>query len=259
MYPVLFSCDFFTLYSFGLCIFIGYILYLFLLEKDQVIARFIAPQKLNMLVFSALITGVISSRIVCILSQTISSISYYDMIDIRQPGFSILGAVIGICIHAIIASKLYRFPLAIIADRAALYAPFGQAIGRIGCFLAGCCYGIPVLNGWGITYHDPQVLAPLGICLYPTQLYSAFILFCIGLILYRYQNQISKKPGRLLCTYLISIGIERFIIDFWRDDRVMQHAQDWFSFDQKIAMGVIATGCILLLYTYYKKVLSHEY
>ncbi len=259
MYPIIFTCRFFTLYSFGLCVFIGYILYLYLLEKDQILGHFILPKKLNMLVFSALITGVISSRIVCILSQYNSSISYYDMIDIRQPGFSILGAVIGICIYAIIASKVYQFPLATIADRAALYAPFAQAIGRIGCFLAGCCYGIPVLNGWGITYNDPQTLAPLGICLYPTQLYSALILFCIGLILYTYQKRISKKPGRLLCTYLMCIGFERFIVDFWRDDRVMNHAEAWYSFDQKIAAGVIAVAFILLLYTYCKKALTHEY
>ena len=105
----------------------------------------------------------------------------------------------------------------------------------------------------------PTSVAPLDICLYPTQLYSAFSLFCIGLILYKYQKQISKKPGRLLSTYLISIALERFIVDFWRDDRVMKHPQDLVSFDQKIAIAVIAAALILFLYTHYKKVLSHEY
>ena len=258
MYPVLFSCDFFTLYSFGLCIFIGYMLYLFLLEKDQVIAQFISQKDLNLLIFCALIAGVIGSRILCIVSQWNNYINYFDMIDIRQPGFSVLGAVIGICMYAFFVSKLYRFPLAIIADRAALYAPFTQAIGRIGCFLAGCCYGIPVLHAWGITYHDPRVLAPLGICLHPTQLYSSLILFCIGLFLYTYQKKITQVPGRLLLSYLILIGFERFMVDFWRDDRIMAHAQAWCSFDQKIALSIIAPALIVLLLISSRKASYYE-
>ena len=259
MYPVLFSCDFFTLYSFGFCIFIGYTLYLYLLEKDQVVASLISPKQLNLLVFCALITGVVSSRILCVISEWQNYTSYYDMIDIRQPGFSILGAVIGICVYAMWASAHYRFPLAIIADRAALYAPYAQAIGRVGCFLAGCCHGLPSLNGWGIMYHDPRVLAPRGIWLYPTQLYSALILFCIGLFLYSFQKKIAKIPGRLLAAYLILTGLERCMVDFWRDDRIMAHAQSWISFDQKIALAVVLVACILLIYISHKKAVSHEH
>ncbi|HTS62199.1 MAG TPA: prolipoprotein diacylglyceryl transferase [Candidatus Acidoferrales bacterium] len=103
-----------------------------------------------------------------------------------------------------------------------VFAPaiaLGHGIGRIGCFMAGCCWGIECHRPWAVTFTDPVandlVGVPLNQPLHPTQLYESASEFLIFAILYR----LLRKPhaeGTILAAYLALYGAARFIVEFYR-------------------------------------------
>ncbi|OGR82335.1 MAG: hypothetical protein A2636_04670 [Elusimicrobia bacterium RIFCSPHIGHO2_01_FULL_64_10] len=96
----------------------------------------------------------------------------------------------------------------------------GQAVGRLGCLAAGCCYGRPADFPWTVTFSRPDSLAPLGIRLHPTQVYEFLILSAIGgFTFFRMEKGGRQRPkGRLFADYVILYGIGRFLVDFFRGD-----------------------------------------
>jgi len=116
----------------------------------------------------------------------------------------------------------YQLPFWTTCD---LFAPgiaLGQAVGRMGCLLAGCCYGQTTEVPWGITFTNTLAAAnvgtPLDKALHPTQLYeAAAMLLVLGLLLAGEQRW-KPFPGRTFWTYLLLYGSARFIIEFYRGD-----------------------------------------
>jgi phosphatidylglycerol:prolipoprotein diacylglycerol transferase len=94
----------------------------------------------------------------------------------------------------------------------------GQAVGRVGCFMAGCCYGRPSDLPWACTFTDPASLAePLGVALHPTQLYHAGANLLIFLVLVGARGRLGAT-GRRTGLYLVLFAVARFIIEFYRAD-----------------------------------------
>jgi phosphatidylglycerol:prolipoprotein diacylglycerol transferase len=114
-----------------------------------------------------------------------------------------------------------RLPAWTIADLAAPGIALGQAIGRLGCLSAGCCYGKPTHMPWGITftsqYAYENIGVPLNIPLHPTQIYESVGAFCLFVFLMR---RLSKKhvSGQILLEYLALYALLRFVIEFYRGD-----------------------------------------
>jgi len=97
----------------------------------------------------------------------------------------------------------------------------GHAVGRLGCFSAGCCYGKPTTLPWGVTFTDSyaQQIAgvPLEVPLHPTQLYEAGVealIFLTLLLLARHK----KFDGQIFWSYVIFYSVARFVIEFLRGD-----------------------------------------
>ena len=92
------------------------------------------------------------------------------------------------------------------------------ATGRLGCFLAGCCYGVPTSGPFGVVFTDPVCQAePLNTPLHPTQLYSsmfAYSLIILLLIISRHK----KFDGQIFLLYLIIYPAGRIIIEYFRGD-----------------------------------------
>ncbi len=126
---------------------------------------------------------------------------------------------------AVLAGMLYvhrtRLPLGRTADAVAPGLALAQAIGRIGCLSAGCCYGKPTTSSWSITFVDPRAHdltgVPLGIPLYPTQIYHGladFFLFLLLVLAYRRK----EADGTIFWLYVLVYAVLRFIIEFFRGD-----------------------------------------
>ena len=107
------------------------------------------------------------------------------------------------------------------ADLAAPGIALGQAIGRLGCLSAGCCYGKPTNLPWGITftsrYAFDNVGVPLNVKLHPTQIYESLGTFVLFLYL-MWRLPKGKFAGQVILEYLVLYAALRFVIEFYRDD-----------------------------------------
>jgi phosphatidylglycerol:prolipoprotein diacylglycerol transferase len=112
-----------------------------------------------------------------------------------------------------------RLPALKTADVFAPAIALGHGIGRIGCFMAGCCWGIECDRPWAVTFTDPVanelVGVPLNKALHPTQLYEAAAEFVIFGVLYR-MSQKRHGDGAIIGAYLMLYSTVRFIVEFYR-------------------------------------------
>jgi phosphatidylglycerol:prolipoprotein diacylglycerol transferase len=121
-----------------------------------------------------------------------------------------------------------------------------HVFGRIGCFFAGCCYGLPTSVPWAVTFKNPQALAPCNIPLHPTQLYESFGNLLIFLSL-DWFNRFSHPKGQTLGAYLFLYGVLRFHVEFLRGDDRGGYLL-WLSPSQLIAVVLICIGIYLIRY-----------
>lgn len=209
MHPIICRIGPFTLYSYGLTLVIAFI-------AGSVLAGLrakkenINPEIIFNLCFIAFIFGVIGSR----LFYIIENLAYYarnplEIIMLQKGGLSWFGGLIlGSC-SAFVYIKRKKLSVYKILDLIAPYLALAQAIGRIGCFLNGCCFGKVSRFGIYFPVHKAALI--------PTQLYSSLALFLIFLVLKYFQDK-PHKEGQIFFLYLLLYSIKRFVIEFWRAD-----------------------------------------
>ncbi|HSW77115.1 MAG TPA: prolipoprotein diacylglyceryl transferase family protein [Candidatus Saccharimonadales bacterium] len=208
-----------SVHAYGVFIAIGVCIGWVLVLHDNKLRSIISLDDLTVSFQLMLLSGFLGGRIIDILSQPKPIYNFLDLFKFWEPGFSILGSIIGIIVTT--ASYLYFKHIAILPyiDRMALYAPLVQSFGRMGCFFAGCCYGCPTSSWYSVMYQNPDHMAPLYQPLYPVQLYSSIMLMILFLFLFFIGQYHFKKQGILFCVYLACVSIERFFMDFMRWDR----------------------------------------
>ena len=172
------------------------------------------------------------------------------LLDIGS-GFVVYGGVLlGVLVPIIYLRKFKKTTALDKLDLAMPGISIGQFFGRIGCFLAGCCYGKPVPEGawYGIVFPE-GCDAPAGIALYPTQLLSALgnLLLAAFLIWYTHRE---RFRGEIVCLYMILYSIGRFLVEMLRNDP--RGEVGIFSTSQFISFFVLAAGIALWIF-FYKK------
>lgn len=196
----------FSINSFGLMIVIGLCIFSYLLLKDKKRPSIISTEHYFSLISPAIIAAIIGGRLLFVFTHWATFDHWIDIFAIWQGGFSLLGGIIALMMVMPFYFKKYNIPLLPFLDLISIYAPLLQSISRIGCYLAGCCYGCPTTFFSG--YH-------------PTQIYSAISLLGIFLFQYYVARTWKLKPGQLFCIYLMLMSIERFGNDLLRADREM--------------------------------------
>jgi phosphatidylglycerol:prolipoprotein diacylglycerol transferase len=208
--------------------------------------------------FYALLAGILGSKVALLITD----FKYYwqnpaEILYIYRAAGVYQGGIIAALAVIILFALKHRLPIWKLADTAALPVPLGQAIGRIGCFFAGCCYGKPAASlPWSITFTSPVAYqntgVPLGIPLHPTQIYQSlndFILFLILLILWRFK----KFNGQILWMYILLYSITRGIIEFFRGDLSRGvYFGGWLSTSQILGMVGAFISIIMLIFLYRK-------
>ena len=118
----------------------------------------------------------------------------------------------------------------------------GQGFGRIGCFFAGCCYGLPTDSPLGVVFPAGSA-APAGIPLWPVQIFSSVGDFLIALALLLYEKR-QPKRGSVAIAYLLLYSVGRFVIEYFRND--MRGSVGIFSTSQFISLFFALFAVILL-------------
>lgn len=121
----------------------------------------------------------------------------------------------------------------------------GEAIGRIGCLAAGCCYGDVCDLPWAVTFFHPESLAPLHMPLHPTQLYHSLAgLACFAATL-ALKTRL-RGSGQLMGVFLVLFGAFRYVIELFRAD--YRGDLGPLSVTQLIAMGAVGLGVFIILH-----------
>ena len=146
-----------------------------------------------------------------------------DFLDLARSGGVFYGGLIAAVAVALWYLRRHKLPLWTTTDVFAPGIALGHVVGRLGCLLAGCCFGRPTTCPGRSRSHDPAAAAnvgtPLGVPLHPTQLYEAGAeaadprRSCSSL-----ERRGRPFPGRTFWSYMLLYGISRFIIEFYRGD-----------------------------------------
>ncbi len=240
-----------SIHGYGLMIALGLLVFLYLLQRDPRFIQLKLEDRLSGLLIIGILAALFGGRILFFITNPEFYGQFIDLFTFFKGGFSILGSVLAVFIT--LSAYLYylKIPIVPFFDLIALYTPLLQSIARIGCFFAGCCYGLPTSAPWAIIYTDQESIAPLYVCLHPTQLYSAIGLLLIFVLLYFVLQYRFTKPGQLGCLYLLLIGLERFIVEYWRGDEVTDAL---FSLNQYVAAALIIGALVGLGITYLIKI-----
>jgi phosphatidylglycerol:prolipoprotein diacylglycerol transferase len=242
-------------YNIALAISIG--LFLFLVNRHPSRATYISTSDLINLFIESALAGIIGGRILHVLGQLSEYPTLFSIIRLWDGGLSILGAFLAVFLFTWWRLGQLGIPFIIGADMASLYAPLIHSIGRIGCFLVGCCHGSPTQSFFSITYTHPQVVAPLHVPLYPAQLYSSLFFIIIFMGLYLYAKKGKPAPGTMTLLYILGMSLERFLVDFVRGDRILISSIPHLSFHQLIA-ALLFIGALGMVIVRQQVVHTHE-
>jgi phosphatidylglycerol:prolipoprotein diacylglycerol transferase len=158
-------------------------------------------------------------------------------------GFSVLGAFFGVAAAVWLFARKLRIPFLPLLDHVCVAAPLWHAFGRLGCFLAGCCFGRACDLPWAVTFTNPRTLAPTGVPLHPSQLYEAAGTLALFFFLRPLPGRLS--PGRTAGAYFVSYGLLRFVLEGFRGDAVP--LGDWpLTAGQGLSLALAAAGAALL-------------
>lgn len=248
MYPILLDWGPITLHTYGLMAALGFLAGYALTAhraKRGGLSSALVGDALTPLV----IGGIVGARIFYVVFHaTEFSGAWLDTLKIWQGGLMWQGGFFGALAALAVFARQKKVPFLMLADLFAPAVALGQAVGRIGCLFAGCCYGRACARPWAITFRHPESLAPTATPLHPTQLYDmGFNLLIVGILLWSDRSNQPRPPGRLAGLYLILAGLARLTVEPFRaDDRGI--GVGIFSATGLMALALVVGGLILFYY-----------
>jgi len=274
MFPELFKIPGidFTVNTYGALLALAFLAGLFVMAR-QAEADKLDKNRMYDLGLWVLVASLIGSKLLMIVTdwnEYQGDWRQFFSLDFLRSGGVFYGGFIGAVIASVIMMRIYKLPWWRTADAFAPGIAIGQAIGRLGCFSAGCCWGKPTTAFCGVHFSDkgheitnvPTIVAHLPaaiqqqwaeklggltapIHLHPVQLYevgATLLIFVILLVMARKR----RFHGQIVLAYALLYAVARFTIEFWRDDP--RGALLGLSTSQLIALLIFIGGVIALIY-----------
>ena len=234
MHPELFKIGNFAIHTYGFMIMLGAVMGFLYMSNSVKKEMGIERDKIQNLAILIILAAFIGGKLLFYLENP----SYYfdswaNMKRNFRTGFVFYGSLLFAIPTVIWYFKKEKWPIWPMLDRIAITACIIHASGRMGCFFAGCCHGVPTDLAWGVTFTDPLSQAePLHTPLHPTQLYSSFMILTILGILFMLKRH-QRFDGQLFFVYIILYAVGRGIIEIFRGDEergyiidnVLSHSQ----------------------------------
>lgn len=167
-----------------------------------------------------------------------------NLYQILSGGFVFYGGFLGAALGFYIYCQQYHIDVIKMLDFFAPVIPIIHGIGRIGCFFAGCCYGISYNGPLHVLFqHSPA--APNGIPLFPIQLVESICNLSVGILLLLYAKP-ERRPGKMIGLYITSYAALRFALEFLRGDTARGSFLS-LSTSQWISLLLLPAGILLFL------------
>jgi len=249
MYPEIFGLSF--LHTYGVLVAVAFLSALWLAARLSRQAGLDADAVTNLGIYCAL-AAIGGAKLMMFLID----IPYYTQhpgeifsLGTLQAGGVFYGGLIAALAVAVWYMRKTRLPGWKTADVFAPAIALGHGIGRLGCFSAGCCWGVECHRPWAVTFTSPVahdlVGVPLHLPIHPTQLYEAFAEFAIFAFLY-WRSRKPHGDGGIIGAYLMLYSTARFTVEFFRvheQGNVLGGALDasqWIS----AGLFLLGTACL---------------
>lgn len=249
MHPVLFEIGGWPVYSYGVLLAAAYLAGL---QMAVVRARHAGLDASKVMDFGIYL--IIAALVGAKLMLVVVDFNYFrqnprELLSLARAGGVFYGGLIAAVLVGFWMVKKYQFNIWTVGDLMAPGIALGHVIGRMGCLMAGCCFGRPTSVPWAITFTNPaaalNVGTPLAIPLHPTQLYDAGAELIILAFLLLTERRGKRFAGRTFLLYLLLYAISRFIIEFYRgDDRGMVF--NMLSTSQVVSAAIVPISLFML-------------
>jgi phosphatidylglycerol:prolipoprotein diacylglycerol transferase len=244
MHPILLKIGPVTIYTYGALLVLAFTLATW--QTNRTVRSLpdpkrITPNQATDLACVALLGGILGARLFfAALHWQFFLHEPLALFALWQGGLVWYGGFVGGLLSAWWYARRHRLPLVFLADLFAPALALGHAIGRIGCFLNGCCYGAATDAWCGVSMPGAAERV------YPTQLMESLGLFVIYIILRRLQTpaRMSGQPGRLFGIYLTAYGALRFVVEQYRGDQVPVLAG--LTLQQLVSILVLLAGILFI-------------
>lgn len=239
MHPEIVSIGGFTLYVYGLALAVAMAAGVWVSSRRA--SRFgFVPDNMFDAALPAVICGLAGAKILFIATtwDEYGGNPWTILASIRG-GFVYYGSLLGGAIGTIAWLKWKKHPVLNFGDAIAPGLALGQAIGRVGCFFNGCCYGYPV--SWGVVFPSLGDFLPR----HPVQLYESAGTLLLALGLARMSRGV--RGGRVLGMYLAVYGVMRFLLEIMRSDPRGPVLPAGLSVSQAFSLAGILVGAFLFL------------
>src|SRR5258706_10096836 len=224
MHPRRLTTPFFTVHTFGALLAAAYMAAFWWLTREGR-REGLDVDALASLGFWAIVGAIIGAKVLMIVRdfpEYVAAPSNMFSASVLSSAGDFYGGFLG----ALVASAIFfwrdtRLPFWRTADLCGPAIALGQAIGRVGCFMAGDDYGRPTHVAWAVTFTDPDAAriggAPLGVPLHPVQLYESIVCAVLFALLLRLRRR-KKFDGEVILSYTLLYAVARFILEFFRGD-----------------------------------------
>jgi phosphatidylglycerol:prolipoprotein diacylglycerol transferase len=250
MHPILIEFGSFSIRWYGVMAAVGFLLATLAVNMNRKRADMSEDQS-SALLFIAIAGGVLGARIVYVYQNWTSQFKdhFSEIFRIDHGGLVFYGGFFLAMAGIIFYCRKSKLDMVKVMDVFSPALAIGHAMGRIGCFLNGCCYGKPTQCFLGVHYPEGSAAANkfMGAAVHPVQLYETCgnILLAVFLLLLLRK----AKRGITMASYMLLYGILRFSDEFFRGDHRLE--QLWFGKftpAQTVGMFLIPTGLLTLIY-----------
>jgi phosphatidylglycerol:prolipoprotein diacylglycerol transferase len=255
MQPILFELGPITIHTVSLFHTGGILIGIWWLYR-QAIKNRLDPQKIMDLSLVVVLWAVIGARLFSILFD--GSLQWYlqnpaKMLMLWNGGFTFYGGFLFGLGAGIWYVRKHKMDVWKVSDMAAPGLALGIAFGRLGCFFSGDSYGKPTDLPWAVTFSDPLSMAPTGVSLHPTQIYSTLVLLVVFGILLWWQKQ-QRFKGELFLAFIMLYSVVRSFVEIFRNDPRGVYLDGLISTSQIISLLVV----IPALWLYFKKLRQYK-
>lgn len=248
MFPVLFKLGPLTVHTYGVAIALAFLLGILLVRRGAK-QKDINPEFAYDIVLAAMLGGLIGARTIYVIKNWSEfAQNPLTVLATWQGGLVFYGGLVGGAIAVLLVTvRVRRLPAGKVADIVAPALALGSAIGRLGCFANGCCYGQETHVPWAVTFSDgASAASPLGTPLHPTQLYEFSYNILIFAVLLWAEKRF-KSDGLLFWLFVTLYGLFRFIVEFFRANPI---AFAGMSASQIFSILMFITGLTVIVFHY---------
>ena len=247
MFPEVFRIGSFFLPTYGLLVAIAFLVALWVTGRLALKAGLHQETVLNLGIYCAL-AGILGAKVLMIVLDPGVRDNWREIFSLAtlQAAGIFYGGFIAALLMAVFYMRRKRLPVLKTMDVFAPGLALGHAIGRLGCFSAGCCWGLETRLPWAVVFTNPRakelVGVPLGTPLHPTQLYESLSELAIFALLY-WRFLRPHRDGSVISLYLVLYGMARFLVEFVRyHDQQSNPLTGPFSTEQWISLALAAAG-----------------